>query len=330
MTGVQLLGTWLALATGGPGSDPWMPAQATESAGRVDLLFDFILGVSAVFFLLIVTLMVVFVVRYRRSRQPEPLPSPSHNTWLEVIWTAIPVMIVLVIFGWGFVVFLDINTAPADAYEVQVTGQKWKWLFTYPNGHVDENLHVPVDQSIRLVMTSEDVIHSFFVPAFRVKRDVVPGRYSVLWFRATRPGRYDVFCAEYCGAGHSDMLSSVIVHEAGGFEKWLAEEANILAKLPPAEAGQRLTKIRGCQQCHSTDGKAGIGPTFQGLFGAQVPLTTGASVAADENYIRESIVDPQAKIVAGFQPVMPTYKGRLKDQEITAVIAYFKTLAKAH
>jgi cytochrome c oxidase subunit II len=318
------------LAAAASGSDPWMPARASSSAGHVDVLFDFILGVSTFFFALIVTLMVVFVVRYRRSRQPESLPSPSHNTWLEVTWTAIPLLIVMAIFAWGFMVYLDINTAPADAYEVQVTGQKWKWLFTYPNGHVDENLHVPVGKPIRLVMTSEDVIHSFFVPAFRIKRDVVPGRYSTLWFRATTPGRYDVFCAEYCGAGHSDMLSAVVVHEEGGFEKWLAEAANMLAKLPPAEAGEKLYKMRGCQQCHSVDGKAGIGPTFKGFFGESVPLATGTRVTADENYIRESIVDPQAKVVAGFQPVMPTYKGRFKDQEITAVIAYLKTLAKAH
>lgn len=307
-----------------------MPPAATATAGDVDTLFHFILGISAAFFLLIVGLMVLFVIRYHRGRAAQPAPSSSHNTALELVWTIIPLILVVVIFGWGVRVFLDINTVPADAYEVQVTGQKWKWLFTYPNGHVDENLHVPVHRPVRLVMTSEDVIHSFFVPAFRIKRDVLPGRYTKLWFEATTSGEFQAFCAEYCGSSHSDMLAKVVVHEPGGFEKWLEQEANVLAKLPPAEAGARLYRIRGCAQCHSVDGKAGIGPTFLGLVGEQVPLQTGGPVTADENYIRESILDPQAKIVAGFQPVMPTYRGRLKDQEVTAVISYLKTLQKAH
>ncbi|HNX48536.1 MAG TPA: cytochrome c oxidase subunit II [Thermoanaerobaculaceae bacterium] len=325
--------TWMLLGgvSGGPKDGGfWMPPAATATAGDVDTLFHFILGISAAFFLLIVGLMVLFVFRYHRGRAARPAPSSSHNTALELTWTIIPLILVVVIFGWGVRVFLDINTVPADAYEVQVTGQKWKWFFTYPNGHVDENLHVPVHRPVRLVMTSEDVIHSFFVPAFRIKRDVLPGRYTKLWFEATRSGEFQVFCAEYCGAGHSDMLAQVIVHEPGGFEKWLEQEANVLAKLPPAEAGARLYKMRGCAQCHSVDGKAGIGPTFLGLVGEPVPLQTGGPVSADENYIRESILEPQAKLVAGFQPVMPTYKGRLKDQEITAIISYLKTLQKAH
>jgi cytochrome c oxidase subunit II len=314
------------------GSTPWLPPQGTEVASDVDRLFNFVLGVSVAFFLLVMSLLVLFVLRYRRRGRAATSsePSPSHNTALEVTWTAIPVLLVLVIFAWGFKLYLDINTVPEDAYEIQVTGQKWKWLFTYPNGHVDENLHVPVDTPVRLVMTSEDVIHGFFIPAFRIKHDVVPGRYARLWFKAREPGEYQVFCTQYCGAGHSEMLAKVVVHPPGGFDRWLATEANILNTLPPAEAGERLYKMRGCAQCHSVDGKAGTGPTFLGLFGEPVPLTTAASVPADENYIRESILDPQAKVVAGFQPVMPTFKGRLKDAEITDLIAYLKTLKKSH
>jgi cytochrome c oxidase subunit 2 len=279
-----------------------------------------------VFFALIVGLMIYFVVRFRRRGADDAEPSPAHNTALELTWTGIPLVIVIAIFAWGFKVFLDLNTPPGNAYEVQVTGQKWKWLFTYPNGHVDENLHVPVDRPVKLVMTSEDVIHSFFVPAFRVKKDVVPGRYSTLWFEATKEGEYQVFCAEYCGTSHSDMLAEVVVHAPGGFERWLADAANLLARMPPAEAGERLLRTRGCVQCHSVDGTAKVGPSLDRLIGHPVVLRGGETITADENYVRESILEPQAKIVAGFEPVMPTYKGKIKDEEITALIAYLKAM----
>ncbi|MEW6337967.1 MAG: cytochrome c oxidase subunit II [Acidobacteriota bacterium] len=303
----------------------WMPVQASTGAPGVDRLFHFLFWLSLAFFALIVGLTVLFIVRYRRrAGRDEPEASPSHNTALELTWTIVPLLLVFVIFAWGFKVFLDLNTPPANSFEVLVTGQKWKWLFTYPNGHVDENLHVPIDRPIRLVMTSEDVIHSFFVPDFRIKRDVVPGRYAKAWFQATRTGEFQVYCAEYCGTSHSDMLAKVIVYEPGGFERWMAEAADFLTKLPPAEAGARLFTSRGCAQCHSMSGVGGIGPTLKGVFGHPVQLAAGANVVADEDYIRESILEPQAKVVAGFQPVMPTYKGRLKDAEITALIEYLK------
>ncbi len=304
----------------------WLPEQASAGAPGVDRLFSFIFWVSLFFFALIVILMVVFVVRYRGREGVEPEPSPSHNMALEVTWTGIPLLLVMVIFAWGFKVFLDTNTPPANSYEVQVTGQKWKWLFTYPSGHVDETLHVPVDQPVRLVMSSEDVIHSFYVPAFRIKRDVVPGRYSKLWFKATKVGEFQVFCAEYCGTGHSDMLAKVVVHEPGGFEKWMDQAANLFKTMTPVQVGERLYRVRGCAQCHTVDGKASVGPTFQGVFGHEQALKSGDRVMADENYVRESILEPQAKIVAGFEPVMPTFKGKLSDREISAVIEYLKTL----
>jgi cytochrome c oxidase subunit 2 len=305
----------------------WLPSQGSEGAAEVDRIFGFVFWVSAFFFVLIVVLMVLFVIRYRRRPgRDEAEPSPRHNTLLEITWTTIPILIVIVIFIWGFKVYLDINTPPANSYEVLVTGQKWKWLFTYPNGHVDENLHVPIATPIRLVMTSEDVIHGFYIPGFRLKRDVVPGRYVKLWFQATKPGEYQIYCTQYCGTGHSDMWAKAVVHEPGGFERWLEDASNFLAKMSPAQAGERLYRTRGCAQCHSLDGKAGTGPTFKALFGRQVLLDGGTTVVADEDYVRESILEPQAKIVAGFQPVMPTFKGRLKDQEITAIIEYLKTL----
>jgi cytochrome c oxidase subunit 2 len=317
----------LSWATIGTEGGFWLPSQGSEGAVEVDRVFGFVFWVSAFFFVLIVALMVLFVIRYRRRPgREEAEPSPRHNTPLEITWTAVPILIVIVIFIWGFKVYLDINTPPANSYEVLVTGQKWKWLFTYPNGHVDENLHVPIATPIRLVMTSEDVIHGFYIPAFRLKRDVVPGRYVKLWFQATKPGEYQIYCTQYCGTGHSDMWAKAVVHEPGGFERWLEDASNFLAKMSPAQAGERLYRTRGCAQCHSVDGKAGTGPTFKMLFGHQVPLDGGKTVVADENYVRESILEPQATIVAGFQPVMPTFKGRLKDQEITAIIEYLKTL----
>lgn len=312
------------------GGSFWMPPQASTAAAGVDRLFYFIFWISAFFFALIVGLMIFFVFRYRRKRASEgPGGGPTHNTALEVAWTIIPLGIVFVIFFLGFRGFLDLNTPPANAYEIQVTAQRWKWLFTYPNGHVDENLHVPVDTPVQLVMTAEDVIHSFYVPDFRIKRDIVPGRYNKTWFRAPQAGEHDLYCAEYCGTSHSDMLAKVIVHPAGEFETWLDGVAGALDRLPPAEAGARLFKTQGCLQCHSVEGKAGIGPAMNGVFGSNVALKDGSTVAADENYIRASILDPQSQIVAGFEPVMPTYKGRLKDKEITVIIEYIKSLSSS-
>jgi cytochrome c oxidase subunit II len=306
----------------------WMPPQVSTFAANVDWLFMVILGISVFFFVLIVALMIVFVIRYRHREGHVAEASPTHNLPLEVVWTAIPVAVVMVIFYLGFTSYLDMATPPANAYEVRVEGQKWKWTFTYPNGYVDENLHVPVDRPIRLVMSSADVIHSLYVPAFRIKRDVVPGRYSKEWFQATTPGEYDVFCAEYCGTGHSDMLAHVIVHPPGEFEQWLEKASNFLDTMTPVEAGRKLYQVRGCQQCHSVDGTAKIGPSFKGIFGEPQALSNGSKVTVDENYIRESILEPQAKVVAGFEPVMPTYQGRLKDPEIDALIQYIKSLAK--
>jgi cytochrome c oxidase subunit 2 len=326
-SGLELIEKLLSWVTVQADGGFWMPVQGSTGAAAVDRIFDFIFWVSVSFFVLIVGLMVLFVVRYRRREgREEAEPSRRHNTALEVTWTVIPIVIVIAIFAWGFKVYLDLNVPPANSYEVLVTGQKWKWLFTYPTGHVDENLHVSVDTPVRLVMTSEDVIHGFYIPAFRLKRDVVPGRYVKIWFRAVKTGEFQIYCTQYCGTGHSDMWAKVVVHEPGGFERWLQEAGDFLKKMSPTEAGERLHRTRGCAQCHTVDGTAGTGPTFSQLFGHQVPLDGGTTVLADENYIRESIFEPQAKVVLGFQPVMPTFKGRLTDQEITVMIEYLKTL----
>ncbi len=302
----------------------WMPPQVSTVARGVDWLFNFILAISVFFFILIVVVMVIFVIKYRRREGQQAESSPSHNTALEITWTVIPVIIVIVIFFFGFKGFLDMATPPANAYEILVDAQKWKWSFNYPNGYVDENLHVPVDRPVRLVMSSADVIHSLYVPAFRIKMDVVPGRYSKVWFEATEPGEYDLFCAEYCGTSHSDMLAHVIVHPPGEFEIWLEEASNFLETMTPVDAGRKLFQVRGCQQCHSMDGSAKTGPTMLGVFGRIEKMADGTTVTVDENYIRESILEPNARVVAGFEPVMPTYQGRLKDAEIMAIIEYLK------
>jgi cytochrome c oxidase subunit 2 len=302
----------------------WLPPQISTVAHSVDWLFNFILAISVFFFVLIVVLMVIFVLKYRHREGQLAEASPSHNTALEVTWTVIPVILVVVIFFFGFKGFLDMATPPANAYEILVEGQKWNWAFTYPNGYVDENLHVPVDRPIQLVMSSADVIHSLYVPAFRIKMDVVPGRYSKAWFEATQPGEYDLFCTEYCGTSHSDMLAHVIVHPPGEFETWLEQASNFLETMSPVDAGRKLFQVRGCMQCHSMDGSAKTGPTLQGVFGRVEQMADGTSLTVDENYIRESILEPNARIVAGYEPVMPTYQGRLKDDEIMAIIEYLK------
>jgi cytochrome c oxidase subunit 2 len=306
---------------------PWMPVQASGVAPAVDMLFNFILLIATFFFCVILFLVVLFAVKYRRRPgREESEATPDHNTALEVAWSVIPLLIVFVIFAWGFVLYLDMYTAPAEAYEIQVVGRQWNWAFTYPGGQHSSELHLPVDRMVRLVMTSDDVIHSFYIPAFRVKKDVVPGRYSKIWFQATDTGEYPVYCAEYCGTAHSDMLSTAYVHEPGGLERWLQAEAAARAAASPAEAGADIFKAQGCGSCHSVDGKGGIGPTLKGIFGVTVALADASAVVVDENYIRRSLLDPHADVVAGYQPVMPTYQGRLQESEITALIEYIKTL----
>jgi len=275
---------------------------------------------------LVVGLMAWFVARYRRRPGVAPPKSLSHNTLLEIAWTAVPVLVVAVIFYEGFAAYMTMRTAPPNCYDLRVSARQWAWQFIYPNGHVDENLHVPAGEPIRLTMTSEDVIHGLWIPALRVKMDVVPGRYTSVWFQADKPGTYDVLCTEYCGDEHSNMLATLEVHSPEDYEVWLKNAANFLKTLPPAEAGQRLFRRRGCGQCPSTEGAAGVGPSLQGIYGRPQKMADGKEVLADDNYIRESILDPRAKIVAGYQPVMSTYKGLATDDEITALIEYIKTL----
>jgi cytochrome c oxidase subunit II len=326
----SLLSFVQAIQPKSPESDDfWMPLDASITTRSVDWVYDFMVWMSVVSCALIFGAMVYFCIKYRakpRAANQKVEPSSDHSTVLEVTWSVVPLFVVIALFVWGFKGYVDLRTPPRDAMEIRATGQKWKWVFTYPGGLVDDTLHVPVDRPVRMVISSVDVLHSLFIPNFRVKMDAVPGRYTDLWFHATQTGKFPVFCAEYCGTSHSDMLSEVVVHPPGGFEKWLEEQNNKLLSLPPAELGKLLYEKQGCNVCHSVDGSPKIGPSWKGLFGKATPLASGGTVTADENYVRESIVDPAAKVVQGFPPSMPSYAGKLKDSELDGIIAYIKTL----
>jgi cytochrome c oxidase subunit 2 len=285
----------------------------------------FVLYISLFFFALIVAAMVFFAIRYRRRGDSAAKDAPAHSTALEITWSVIPLIIVGVIFFYGMKGFISMNTPPSGAFEVSVIGQKWQWFFTYPNGRTDSELHVPVDRPTVLTMTSEDVIHSLFIPAFRMKKDVVPGRYTKAWFEPNQTGSFPILCTEYCGTGHSNMFSTIHVQTEADLKKYL--QRNIHEEGSPVEVGELLYQRKGCQQCHTTDGSYAIGPSFKGIFGHTVKLKSGESVTADENYIRESILEPFAKVVDGYDAVMPTYKGKLTDQDITAIIAFIKSLS---
>jgi len=306
----------------------WMPSGQSTISGDVDSLFYFLLYASIVLFVIVVGGTGYLIWKYRHPGTEAVTDGRDYNFPLEFIWTAIPIIMVIIVFFWGFKVFMKMNVVPADALEIKVTGQKWFWSFDYPNGANTVNeLVVPEDKPIKLLMSSKDVIHSFYVPQFRVKMDVVPNRYSVTWFEAKNPGKYNLFCAEFCGKGHSEMVGQVKVVTEREYNEWLESSAGAGEGMSLVDYGAQLYKSRACNTCHSIDGSAVVGPTFKGDFGGQRALTNGQTVTIDENYIRESILNPEAKIAAGYDPVMPTFQGILKDRQIDALIAYIKSLS---
>lgn len=303
-----------------------MPAQGTAYAREVDTLYMFLFWLSAVLFAGIAAALGWFVYKYRRRRPGERTPNITHNTTLEIVWTVIPLMIVIVIFFWGFHGYINASVSPGEALEIQVTAKKWIWQFEYPNGARSINeVHVPLGKAVKFVMSSEDVIHSFFVPTARIKMDVLPNRYTELWFQPTEPGLHRLFCAEYCGKGHSDMMAKIWVDDEAKYKDWLENGGDEGKNMPPAEFGKLLYESRGCATCHSLDGSAGQGPSFKGIFGHAVKLADGKTAEADANYVRESILQPQAKIVAGYEGIMPTFQGLLRDREISSLIEFIKT-----
>jgi len=307
------------------GGGLWMPPKASTHAGDVDFLFHFILWLSVFFFLLVTALVVVFVWKYHHREGVKHEATADHSTALELTWTLIPTVLVCIIFYFGFRGYLQMGVIPSNAYEIQVEGRMWSWQFTYPNGHVDPELHVPANTPVRLVLSSADVIHSLYIPAFRVKKDAVPGRYNKTWFEATELGTFDLYCAEYCGTNHSTMITKVVVHEPSDFKVWLEKASNWETRMTPVEAGKMLITSRGCTVCHSETGNVLIGPSFKNLFGYERQFTDGSRTVADENYIRESIAEPGKRVVSGFANAMPAFQ--LKDQDMRAIIAYLKSLS---
>ena len=303
---------------------PFVPPSASTLSGKVDALYFYLSGVTIFFALLIYGVLIFFVIKYRR-RSPHEIPRPiagSHK--LETLWSVIPFLIAMSMFAWGAQLYFQNSRPPKNAVEVYVVGKQWMWKIQHTTGQREINeLHVPVGRRIKLIMTTEDVIHDFYIPAFRIKADVVPGRYTTQWFEATKPGKYHLFCAEYCGMNHSGMIGSVVVMEPTEFDNWLSGNTN---QQSPAVAGQQLYQTLGCVSCHGASGEGGRGPALGGVFGSQVFLNNGQTAKADEAYIRESIVNPQAKLVNGFGPIMPTFQGQITEEQLVQILAYIKSL----
>jgi cytochrome c oxidase subunit 2 len=304
-----------------------LPAQGSTHAPAVDNLYMFIFWLSVFFFVLIAGLVGWFAFRYRRRSERDRTSNVHHNFALEVTWSVIPLFLLLIVFFWGFKDYMTATVAPGNAMEINVTGEKWIWTFEYPDGmrSIGE-LYVPVSRDVKLIMISKDVLHSFFVPGFRIKMDVLPNRYTEQWFRSDVPGEYQVQCTEYCGKGHSQMNAKIIVMTPEEYQDYLENGPKNLRDMPLKELGKLLYETRGCVTCHSIDGSRGQGPSWKGIYGQEHKMSDGRSVKVDENYIRQSILQPQAMIVAGFEGIMPTYQGLLRDREILALIEYIKTL----
>ena len=338
-----------------------IPVAATEVAKSWDTLYWFLIWLSAIFFVGIVAAMVIFAVKYRKSVHKKPSYIHGH-VGLEIVWTVIPTILVLWIFVWGWEVYTDMVHAPADAMEINIIAKQWLWQFVYKNGTSSiGDLYVPVNKPVRMVMSSEDVLHSFFIPNFRVKQDVVPGMYTYVWFEATMPGIHQIFCTEYCGTSHSGMLGRVIVLTPEQWKDWLGGKKIDVDSLPAdptypgfranhlgeglaqasgsapsgqlslAEKGKALVAAKGCVACHSADGTKIVGPSYKGIYGQDVRYTEPGSAEVkttkvDENYIHESIEIPTAKVVEGFPPSMPAYKGLVTEEEIASIIEYIKSL----
>lgn len=306
----------------------WLPKQSSTIAPEIDFGWDVAFWLGVVLFILVIVPMVLFVVQYRRKKADEIGAPTGHNTVIEIVWSVIPLAVVMGCFLVGFKGFMHASVAPSNAFEVAVVAKKWAWSFAYPNGATSAELHVPAGQPVRLVMSSQDVIHSVFIPEFRVKQDVIPGTYTSLWFEATEAKEYTLLCTEYCGSAHSAMLAKVVAHEPAAFQEWLDKAGNEGKGKTPAEYGKDLFTKSNCNACHSLDGNRLVGPSFKGLFGRSEKLVGGAEAAVDEAYLRESILNPNAKVVDGFGPssAMPPYKGLLKDDQIDALIAFIKTV----
>jgi len=305
---------------------PILPAAGSEVARQTDYLYSALLGLSALTMLVVFVPMICFLFKYRRGNKADRRPVQLPQTMMEVTWTVIPIMVFTGLFAWGANVYWTIERPPPDAMEIKVVGKQWMWKIEHPEGNREINeLHVPLGRNIKLTIASQDVIHSFFLPEFRIKQDAVPGRYSTLWFNASRLGIYHLFCSEYCGAHHSAMTGRVIVMEPTAYQNWLTQgqPASTLA-----ESGARLYRELGCSGCH--DGSTVVrSPPLQGLYGKPVPLESRQIVMADEAYLRDSILLPAKDIAAGYTNAMPSFQGRLSEEQLFEVIEYIKSIGNA-
>lgn len=327
-----------------------LPLIGTDVAREWDSLYHFLVALSVFFFVLVIGGMIYFAIKYRSS-VAKKTKYITHSTALEWIWVGVPSLLLLFIFAWGYVVYRDMVSAPANAYEIRVIGKQWLWQFQYDFGKTSiGELVVPMNKPVKLVMTSEDVLHSFFVPNFRVKSDVVPGMYTSVWFEAKVRGIHPVFCTEYCGTSHSGMLAKIVAVTQDEFETF--KKGGKLPAMPYAgelvavaasagaadasvsrdtmvDAGRKQYESKGCVACHSIDGSAKVGPTHKGVFGRKETVVENGKeteVTVDDNYLRESIENPNAKVVKGFGPVMPTFKGMITETEMNEILAYLKSL----
>lgn len=305
-----------------------MPTAATDVASQFDNLYKFLIISSFISCAILIGGMIYFALKYKRRTDNDKTPYITHNTFLEFLWSFIPLVIFLGVFGWGWYIYHQMRQMPVNGLEIQVVGKQWAWESQYKSGVRAANLVVvPIDTDVKLILTSQDVIHSFYVPSFRIKQDAVPGRYTALSFKANKLGDFHIFCTEYCGTQHSGMIGTLKVVTQEDYDKWLQEEANV-GTLPLAKRGEKLFQVKACAGCHSvTDRTVKVGPPLFQRFGSEEETSDGQKVIADENYIRESVMTPNAKIVKGFQAnVMPAFQGQLSEVEMSALIEYIKTL----
>ncbi len=302
---------------------PLWPTAASTTADQVDALTIFLIAVTGAVTLLIIALMLVFLFKYRHSKHPVA-EQVTGSIPIELTWTLLPLGVFMIFFGWGARIYVSEASPPRDSLQIYVVAKQWMWKLQHENGVREINmLHVPMDRDVRLTMISQDVIHSFWVPEFRVKADVLPGRYTTIWFRANKPGTYNLFCSEYCGTQHSGMVGKVIVMEPAKYEGWLSSGGEMGSF---AATGQKVFQQLGCATCHRFDTQ-GRGPNLVGVYGRPVLLSDGSTIVADDAYIRESIINPGAKIVAGFQPIMPSFQGIVTEEQLLSLVAYVKSIS---
>ena len=315
---------WFNLAK----AQSFMPTQGTEIAKQVDNLYGFLVITSFIACVLVIGGMIYFAWKYKRKGPNDKTAYISHNTFLEFLWSFIPLVIFLVVFGWGWYIYHQMRAMPKNALEINVIGKQWAWEVEYKNGFKAVNeVVVPIDQDVKIILSASDVLHSFYVPSFRIKQDAVPGRYTALWFRANKLGDFHIFCTEFCGTSHSNMIGKLKVVSKEDFTKYM-EQGQDERNLPLAKKGEKLFAVKACASCHSVDSPAvKVGPSLYQAFGKEEQLDDGSKVVIDENYILESIKEPNKKVVKGFaKGVMPSYQGQLNDSELAALVEYIKEL----